>query len=126
MPATARHIGQAAEAARAHAARYQTPESNVWLGTWYLNQLLERYDGQVVAAIGAYNGGPSAMDRWLEAFDGMPLDEFVERIPYRETRRYVRRVVETWSIYEQLYGGAAPELPDAIAHVVDTESHASF
>lgn len=126
MPATARHIGRVAEGARPHAARFKEAESNIWLGTWYLSELMTRYDGQLVPAVGAYNGGPHNMDRWLADFDGMPLDEFVERIPYRETRRYVRRVVETWAIYRQLYEGERPDLPDVIRSVIDDESEASF
>ena len=114
MPATAREIGETAPGARDHAASYREPESNIWLGTWYLGRLVERYGGQVFAAVGAYNGGPSVMDRWLRSFDGMPLDEFVERIPYRETRRYVRRVIETWAIYQHLYDGTPVQLPATI------------
>lgn len=125
MPATAREIGRVATGARRHARNYQSAESNIWLGSWYLSDLLERYGGQIVPAVGAYNGGPAAMDRWLEAFDGMALDEFVERIPYRETRRYVRRVVETWSIYQQIYRGVRPPLPERIQRVVKAET-ASF
>lgn len=128
MPRTARQIG--AETAklggRRHAARFGDPESNIWLGAWYLGALLERYGGQLVPAVGAYNGGPRNMDRWLSAFGGLPLDEFVERIPFRETRRYVRRVVETWSIYRQLYGRPRPRLPDTITSSVAKADTAGF
>lgn len=128
MPGTARQIGieTADVGGRRHAARYGEPASNIWLGTWYLSALLERYGGQLVPAVGAYNGGPRNMDRWLAAYGGLPLDEFVERIPYRETRRYVRRVVETWSIYRQLYGGARPKLPDTITSSVANAGTAGF
>lgn len=126
MPATARRIGKVAEGGRRHAARYRKPDSNVWLGAWYLGALIKRYGGQLVPAVGAYNGGPRAMDRWLDEYDGAPLDEFVERIPYRETRRYVRRVVETWAAYQQLYEGRRPTLPERIEKVVVASSKASF
>lgn len=110
MPNTAKAIGRQAEGGRAHAARFKNPDSNIWLGAWYLKKLMGRFDNQLPAAIGAYNAGPRAMDRWLEDFAGRPMDEFVERIPYRETRRYVRRVLETLMVYRRLYGGAAPTL----------------
>ncbi len=126
MPRTAKSIGLTTPSGRLHAGRIQDPASNIWLGTWYLGQLLDRYDGQIVAAAGAYNGGPTAMERWLSAHDGAPLDEFVERITYRETRRYVRRVVETWAIYRQLYEGERPALPTQIRWAVDPKSKASF
>jgi len=104
MPATARRIGRVVRAARPHSARLLEPHSNVWLGSWYLGQLDARYHGYLPAQIGAYNAGPTAMDRWLGELDGRPTDEFIERISYRETRRYVRRVLETLWAYELLYG----------------------
>lgn len=108
MPATAKRIGKVAAGGRPHAGRYGEPASNVWLGAWYLKQLLGRYDGQVALAAGAYNAGPGAMDRWLESGRQLELDTFVETISYRETRLYVRKVLETYQIYRRL--DAAPEL----------------
>lgn len=104
MPGTAAQIGRSESIARPHAARYKNPDSNVWLGGWYLAQLLNRYDGQLAPAIGAYNAGPGAMDKWMTNFGGLELDEFVERVPYRETRRYIRRVLETYMVYRRLSG----------------------
>lgn len=104
MPATARRIGRTVAGARSHSARFVEPESNVWLGAWYLAQLDERYRGYWPAKVAAYNAGPTATDRWMKELAGLPTDEFVERISYRETRRYVRRVLETLWTYELLYG----------------------
>ena len=115
MPRTARAIGQRAKDGRAHAARYRDPDSNVWLGAWYLKKLGERYDGQLAATIAAYNAGPRATDRWVLAHGGVPLDEFIERIPYKETRRYTRRVIESYFVYRQMKGLPLPELPRVIA-----------
>ncbi len=126
MPKTAKLIGKKAKGGRRHAARYKDPSSNVWLGTWYLKQLLARFDGQLAAAIGAYNAGPGAMDRWIRDFHGRPLDEFVERIPYRETRRYVRRVLETMMVYRRLYGGDVPTLLSTVRPVKPAKEAVSF
>lgn len=108
MPATASRIGKIANGGRPHAGRYSEPASNVWLGAWYLKQLLDRYDGQIALAAGAYNAGPGAMDRWLEGGRQLELDAFIETISYRETRHYVRKVLESYQIYRRL--DAAPEL----------------
>lgn len=108
MPDTARRIGAVDKAAKGHAARYQQPASNVWLGAWYLRKLLDRYGNQPALAAGAYNAGPGAMDRWLDAGRDVELDAFVERITYRETRLYVRRVLEAYQTYKRLE--AQPEL----------------
>ncbi|MFO0727414.1 MAG: transglycosylase SLT domain-containing protein [Myxococcota bacterium] len=106
MPGTAKRIGQLAEGGKAHASRFVEPESNIWLGAWYLKQLLDRYDGQIALAAGAYNAGPGAMDRWVENGRNMELDAFIETVNYRETRQYIRRVLETYQIYRRL--DAAP------------------
>ncbi|NJK89589.1 MAG: lytic transglycosylase domain-containing protein [Myxococcales bacterium] len=103
MPSTARRIGETAPEAQSHAIRYVEPRSNVWLGAWYLRRLSERFPTFLPASIGAYNAGPRAMIRWVEASTGRPTDEFIERIPYRETRRYVRRVLESLWTYQMLY-----------------------
>lgn len=108
MPGTAKQIGKTAPGGRVHAARYTTPESNVWLGAWYLKQLLNRYDGQLALAAGAYNAGPGAMDRWVALGANMELDAFIETVSYRETRMYIRRVLETYQIYRRL--DAAPNV----------------
>lgn len=81
------------------------PLHNVRLGTRYLGALLRRYRGQAVLAIAAYNGGPHAVDSWLDAFGDRPTDEFVERIPFDQTRNYVRRVTSAWARYRYLYDG---------------------
>lgn len=107
MPNTARMIGRAAEGGAVHAARFRQPESNIWLGAWYLKELLSRYDGQLALAIGAYNAGPRAMDRWVAERGEQELDVFVESVSYRETRRYIRRVMETYAIYKRLEGSGA-------------------
>lgn len=126
MPGTAKMIGRSAEGGRSHAARFKNPDSNVWLGGWYLKQLLGRYHDQIPLAAGAYNAGPRAMDRWLAEFDGMPMDEFVERVPYRETRRYMRRVVETLMVYRRLYGGDVPALVTVAKHEPPPETAVAF
>ncbi|MBX2811446.1 MAG: transglycosylase SLT domain-containing protein [Myxococcales bacterium] len=126
MPKTAQRIGRIATGGKFRAARYLQPQHNIWLGTWYLGALLERFNGQLVPTAASYNAGPRVVDRWLEAFDGRPLDEFVERIPYRETRRYVRRVIETWFLYHQLYGHPSPTLPANVQKKFNSTSKANF
>jgi soluble lytic murein transglycosylase len=62
----------------------------------------------------AYNAGQGALDRWLRERGELPLDEFVERIPYDETRRYTRRVLQTWGVYAWLDEGRLLELAMAL------------
>lgn len=85
------------------------PTLNVRLAGRYLERLLARFKNPLLAAA-AYNGGPKAVARWLDERSGMELDEFVERIPYRETRHYVKAVGGAWATYGVVYEGRLPPL----------------
>lgn len=78
------------------------PHTNVRLGAAYLAARLREFGGDVLMALIAYNAGPAAARRFLSLRKDS-VDEFVERIPYAETRAYVKRVLETYGIYRWLY-----------------------
>ncbi len=75
---------------------------NVRLGAYYVGELLDAYQGNQIHAIAAYNAGPEAVKRWIDKFGDRDPDEFVELISYRETRRYVKRVITSYRIYHYL------------------------
>jgi soluble lytic murein transglycosylase len=79
------------------------PEINVNLGTQYLRDLLRRYSNNWHKAIAAYNAGEAAVDRWEREILTDDMEEFVERIPYLETRQYVKLVMRNHRIYKSLY-----------------------
>lgn len=79
------------------------PELNVNLGTQYLKDLLQRYSNNWFKAIAAYNAGETAVDRWEREIATEDIEEFVERIPYIETRGYVKLVLRNHRIYKRLY-----------------------
>ena len=83
------------------------PALNIRLGTTYLRGLLERYQGSLILALGAYNAGEKAADKWLVQFGELEPDEFVENISYGETRRYVKLVLRNYRTYVQMYGNGA-------------------
>ncbi len=83
------------------------PALNIRLGTTYLRGLLERYQGSLILALGAYNAGEKAADKWLVRFGELEPDEFVENISYGETRRYVKLVLRNYRTYVQMYGNGA-------------------
>jgi len=90
------------------------PRYNARLGTTYLAQMLERFDGSFVLATAAYNAGPGRVDQWLKANgdprkDGVDSVEWIEAIPFTETRNYVMRVMEGLHVYRaRLQLEAAP------------------
>jgi peptidoglycan lytic transglycosylase len=86
------------------------PAENVKFGAHYLHKVLATFGGHVVLAAAAYNAGPQAVSRWLETGETLPLDLWVARIPFTETRGYVARVVENLARYSYLRDGE-PGLP---------------
>lgn len=82
-------------------------EKNITLGTAYLGQLIQGFDGSYILAIASYNAGPANVRTWIARSGWPPRDEvgaidWVESIPYAETRNYVMRVLENLQIYRKL------------------------
>jgi peptidoglycan lytic transglycosylase len=80
-------------------------ENNIKLGTKYLGQLLKRYDGNQVLATASYNAGPYRVKKWLENINDLPADIWIETIPFKETRDYVKSVFAYQEIYQHHEGG---------------------
>lgn len=116
MPATARSVARKLRLPYS-ARRLSDPAYNMRLGSAYLGQMLNRFNGSYILAIAAYNAGPGAASRWMRTF-GDPGDpavdpvDWVEMIPYRETRNYVQRVLENLQVYRVRLDG--PLLAEAI------------
>jgi soluble lytic murein transglycosylase len=105
MPRTGRLIADKLGMRETCASDLLDPRYNLELSGWYFSSLLERMDGQLPLAIASYNGGPHNVRRWIHEFgDHIPLDAFLERIPFRETKRYVRRVLGYYAEYKALRG----------------------
>jgi len=82
------------------------PETNIRLGCWYLSGLIREFDGQLPLAIASYNGGPFNVKRWVsQAGQDVTLEEFVEAIPFDQTREYVKKVLGAFYLYRHLFGG---------------------
>lgn len=79
-------------------------DANVHVGTAHLASLMEKYDGDVIASLAAYNAGSTPVGRWLKFPEAADPVQFVERIPYRETRGYVKSVLRNRHLYAALYG----------------------
>jgi soluble lytic murein transglycosylase len=77
-------------------------ETNIRIGVHYVEQLLEQFSGNVMHAIASYNAGPTAVGSWIVLHRGRSQDEFVELIPYQETRQYVKRVLRSYREYTRL------------------------
>ena len=78
------------------------PEFNINLGTKYLSILLEKY-GNTEIALTAYNAGIGTVDTWIENGTLNSDGSNIEKIPYKETNNYVRKIIRDYKIYKQLY-----------------------
>jgi soluble lytic murein transglycosylase len=97
MPATAEAMSKGSS------ARLTRPELNIHLGAKYLKDQLASYGRSIPLTAAAYNAGPGNVKRWQKSLAGLPQDEFIESIPFRETREYVKKVVSTMELYRRLY-----------------------
>jgi soluble lytic murein transglycosylase-like protein len=99
MPATGREL-----AGRFHInPRLDNPETNIRLGTAHFKMLVNLFNGSNELAIASYNAGQGRVLQWRRGAPGKPMDEFIEAIPFRETRTYVKHVVMLASTYKRMY-----------------------
>ena len=106
MPATAKQVAQKKKKKFDPQMLNSNPEFNVEVGSAYFSELLKRFDGSYILALAAYNAGPTNVRRWLKSI-GTPGTEnidpidWIEMIPFNETRNYVLRVLENLHIYRR-------------------------
>lgn len=84
------------------------PAKNLEVGSRFLAFLLDHFDGSLALSIAGYNAGEGAVDRWLRERGTLELDEFMETIPYDETRNYTKRVLASTFAYSWLYEREQP------------------
>ena len=110
MPATGRALARL-EGVTYGLSRLYDPGVNIRFGTRYLRQLLDRFDGRPELALAGYNAGPHRVRAWTEMDLTIPAEQFIEEIPFTETRNYVKLVMRNEMLYRRLY----PELAGAPA-----------
>ena len=106
MPATAREVS--GKGWSFNVADLTRPEFNISCGTRHLKDLLKQHDNSLVLAVAAYNAGSAPVNRWRKKFGALREDEFIENIPYGETREYVKKVLAGAELYHRLYNLLPP------------------
>jgi soluble lytic murein transglycosylase len=104
MPSTAKLVARNLKTAYSKSLLKSDPSYNIKLGTYYINSLLEDYDGVFPFAIGAYNAGPNRIKSWVKRYGDPNKGEinfidWIELIRFKETRNYVQRVIENINVY---------------------------
>ncbi|MEQ1440383.1 transglycosylase SLT domain-containing protein [Fontimonas sp. SYSU GA230001] len=105
---TAREVARRRGLSAPSADDLKTPAINIPLGAGYLGELRDRFDGQFVPAVAAYNAGPNAVQRWLPQ-QPIDADVWIENVPYKETRGYVQKVLWHVTAHEWRSTGAVPD-----------------
>ena len=111
LPSTAEQVARGTDIAYS-AKRLDDPAVNIRLGSAYLQAMIDRFDGSYMLALASYNAGPGRVRRWIQEY-GDPRDprvdvvDWVEMIPFNETRNYVQRVMESVAVYRARLGAPA-------------------
>jgi soluble lytic murein transglycosylase len=117
MPATGRELADELKLPFSGTDTLTDPVGNIQLGTAYLGRMTKRFGGDRVLATAAYNAGPQRVLQWLPKQDPVDARVWIETIPYNETRRYVRRVLEAETIFHWRLSGETRRLSDEFAAV---------
>jgi soluble lytic murein transglycosylase len=108
MPDTAKREGKRIGLKIQQAQELFDPEKNITIGTHYLKKLIEEF-GYIAFAVAAYNAGENVVSLWIKNIDYNSIDEFIEDIPYGETRAYVQRVLVSYFEYQRINKTISPE-----------------
>ena len=104
LPSTGRMLSRQLNIRHFRASMLFTPEVNLNIGTYYLRSVLDQLQGKWEATLASYNAGKSRVVRWLNWSDFQEPAEFVESIPFIQTRDYVKSVMRNADVYRRLYG----------------------
>lgn len=103
MPNTAKMVAERKKIQLLDKSDLLEPHTNIRLGSSYLKMMLDRHENHPVLATAAYNAGPGRIKKWLPTFD-MSADLWIETIPFKETREYVKSVLTYTAIYQEMLG----------------------
>jgi soluble lytic murein transglycosylase len=103
MLPTARSVARTLKIPYVSEALLLQPDLNIRIGSWFLGDLMRQFKGQKEFALAGYNAGPHSVGKWRAERPKVAMDEWVEEIPYSETRGYVKRVLRTYVTYQLLY-----------------------
>jgi soluble lytic murein transglycosylase len=109
MPFTAKRTAELIPINRYRPETLLDPAVNIRLGTRYLQRLNEMFPGRWAVVAAAYNAGPHRAASWLRSFGHLDMDEWIEHIPFLETRNYAKKVTRFFQTYNALYGSRRPE-----------------
>jgi soluble lytic murein transglycosylase len=110
MPQTGFHLANLLGDKQFSEGQLFDPAVNIRLGGKYLSRLSTKFEKSLPLIAAAYNAGPHRVETWLISFGTLDLDEFIEHIPFVETRDYVKKVVRNYWVYQRVYKNSSTSL----------------
>jgi soluble lytic murein transglycosylase len=107
LPSTGRQISRRAGVTRFSTSMLLQPETNLKLGSYYLKTLLDQHGGKWERTLASYNAGKTRTDLWSTWAEYREPAEFIESVPFTETRNYIQIVLRNADVYRRLYGATA-------------------
>lgn len=102
MPATANYMVSRLSVDMNNLADMENPRMNLYLGCNYIKYLHNKFNNDLLV-VAAYNGGEGSVNKWLKTYNTSDYDEFIEDIPFDETRNYVKKVFRSYHLYKTIY-----------------------
>ena len=119
MPPTGRELAQQLKIRRFRTSMLKQPDVNIQMGTKYIGYLNSLFNDNMMLVTGAYNGGPGRMKRWVASKNIADIDEFVEKITIRETRLHIKKVIDSYDHYIEIYKKASePPAVNSVTGIV--------
>jgi soluble lytic murein transglycosylase len=111
LPTTGKQLARHFGIRRFSSSQLLLADRNVQLGTYYFHNLLNSYGGQAEIALASYNAGPGRANVWKTWGPFREPAEFVEIVPFHQTRGYIQIVMRNADVYRRLYGSTVPDVP---------------
>ena len=119
MPPTGKELAQQLKIRRFRTSMLKQPDVNIQMGTKYIGYLNSLFNDNMMLVTGAYNGGPGRMKRWVASKNIADIDEFVEKITIRETRLHIKKVIDSYDHYIEIYKKASePPAVNSVTGIV--------
>lgn len=117
MPKTARYISKKISSKNISYKKLTEAKNNIELGSAYLSYLNQKYAGNKVLATASYNAGPNRVDKWIPTEGSLAADQWIDSLPYNETRAYVKAVLEYTTIFNSLLNKKYTRLKDVMPDI---------
>ncbi len=111
LPSTGRQLARHFGIRRLSSEQLLMADRNIQLGTYFFHNLLNSYGGQIEIALASYNAGPGRANLWRTWGPFREPAEFIETVPFHETRGYIQIVLRNADVYRRLYQGVVPDVP---------------